>query len=155
MTPVTVRQFATEHRGPAVLGCTQTMRVRDCLPLCAAVLGCGAPSEVEPDTAATNDGHFAVQLEISPRSPTVGDHRVDVTLLARDDAPVTGAVVQIEPWMAAHGHGSPVSASVVEGELGTYHAEPVRFTMPGRWELRFTFDADGVQDQLTWRVDVR
>ncbi len=130
------------------------MRTRDCLPLCVALLGCGAPSEDEPDTGPTDDGHFSVQLGITPQTPTVGDHRVDVTL-ARDDAPVAGAVVRVEPWMVAHGHGSPVWPSVVEGEQGTYHAEPVRFTMPGRWELRFTFDADGVQDHLTWRVDVR
>lgn len=68
--------------------------------------------------------------------PVVGANDITLSLSTTADVAVTDAAITAEPWMIAHGHGSPEAPSVVELGNGDYSIENVVFSMPGAWELR-------------------
>ncbi len=98
-----------------------------------AVLGCTAKGD--KDAA---EGELTVQATLSPSTPKVGVHTMEVHVL-RAGQPVEGAVITVTPFMPEHGHGSTDTPHVIESGGGVYRATPVTFIMSGTWEV--TVDA--------------
>jgi hypothetical protein len=125
--------------------------------LAALSVGCasegGAPLDGE---LRSIEGPYDGVLTIEPDPPMVGQHRVVITLDARDapSGALEDAQVIVAPWMPAHGHGT----SEVEGTEeapGVYVAESVLFNMPGVWELRVhVADGSDARGELLATFDV-
>jgi hypothetical protein len=80
-----------------------------------------------------------VSLEIERAEPAriqVLDN--DWTLSLRDAAEgeITGASLQVRPWMVEHNHASLKACLVDELGGGRYRAAPIHLQMPGLWEVR-------------------
>jgi hypothetical protein len=96
------------------------------------------------------------QVELVPASTPV---RVNVlaawTVRVRDahGDPVSGAVLEFEGRMPAHGHGLP-TAPRVSGETapGDYRVEGVKFSMPGEWQLRVNVTTPQGTDTLEYEL---
>lgn len=102
-------------------------------------------------TACSADGGLADPIELSSVSGDLtglmapGSGRVGTNVLTVDlnDAvgPMAGATLHVEPWMPAHGHGSPRETTVVDLGEGRYEVT-VYFNMTGAWELQCTVGDD-------------
>jgi hypothetical protein len=87
-------------------------------------------------TKLTEPEEIAIALEAAePSPPAVRDDNV-WTLRLRDATgePLTGAALQVSPYMPAHQHGS---AEVIIEELGDggYQLSAIQLIMPGVWEM--------------------
>lgn len=84
---------------------------------------------------AADAGDLAIEAQIEPDPPRVGDNLLVLVVRDADGAPVEGASIAVEPFMPAHGHGSTAEPVVTDVGGGTYRAAPVRITMPGEWTI--------------------
>jgi len=86
--------------------------------------------------ARSENGSLWLELRSSPQPPEQGTNHFEAFIVrAQGYAPVTGLDLEVEPWMPAHGHGSPSSPSVEELGQGRYLIRNVAFNMAGEWEL--------------------
>ena len=92
----------------------------------------GAPAA----TVASASGGLSIGVWWSPAQPIVGYNATQLAISDSNGSPVSGLVLSIVPWMAAHAHGASVLPTVTEISPGTYVADPVDFFMAGQWELR-------------------
>lgn len=71
--------------------------------------------------------------------------------------PVEGCVVEVEPTMPAHGHGTTPTPTVtpVEGEAGVYEARPLNLFMPGEWHIAVRPSCDSTSDEVVFVVDIQ
>lgn len=110
----------------------------------------GALGELLLDSEA---GLYGLTVSMAPDPPIAGDTRLAVGI---DDAasgqPVTGADLQVTPWMPAHDHGISEPPEVVE-DAGTYTVT-FAYSMPGTWELTFDIDAAAGSDRAVLTVEV-
>lgn len=97
---------------------------------------------------------LAFGLRHMASEPVAGDQaaRVRVT---RDGEGVDGLDLSVEPWMPGHGHGTPVVPAVEALGQGRYAIAPIRYTMPGSWELRVTVREGDAEDTVVFPVVVR
>lgn len=105
------------------------------LPLaaCSADAGLAAPIEL---TSVSGE----ITGTLAPGSGRVGTNVLTVEL-ADLDGPMAGATLAVEPWMPAHGHGSPRETTVLDLGEGRYEVT-VYFNMTGAWELQCSIDDD-------------
>src|SRR5690606_21035119 len=77
----------------------------------------------EPDGApSVGMQHFFVHVGPASGEPMMGGHGG------------TGPTMRVEPWMPAHGHGSPSEVVVTPLGGGEFEMD-VHFSMSGYWEL--------------------
>lgn len=123
-----------------------------------ALAACGAepaPAAAELDGVSSRHGTLVGSFSPAPDPPATGDNALAMRLARASGAPVVGAVVQLEPWMPAHGHGSPTVPTVVEVGGGAYRAEAIHLTMPGHWELAVLVDPGDGADVFLLDFDVK
>lgn len=111
-----------------------------------------------PDTAPamaliSEGGTWQVSLWSFPDPARKGLN--DVVYRITDQAGIVAddLVVETQPWMPAHGHGTSTVPTVSPQGAGLYWATPVNLYMSGRWELRTTIGADNA-DRVVFVVDV-
>jgi len=113
------------------------------LPLAALALTACAADEAT-QILHSDGGGYHMELTLSPAEPVAGE---DVTatlnvLNHHESTPVTGAAVDMTPWMPMHDHGINDEVSVSELGEGDYEGT-FAFSMPGSWELRLDLDDSG------------
>lgn len=121
----------------------------------AAISGCVSPS-FAPASAEisfarsrpTDQGKFVVTL--TPRTEPVPINQIhswDIALATAAGAPVSKAAFYIGGGMPDHGHGFPTKPVVRETpEPGKYVLEGMKFSMHGRWEIKFAIQSGEVSD---------
>lgn len=109
----------------------------------------------EPDLARSQT--TAGGLYVAAIEPEVAEVRQGVlhswvlTVKTADGQPVEDARVAVDGGMPEHNHGLPTSPRMTEylGD-GRYRIEGVKFSMGGRWELRFDISAAPGADSVTF-----
>ncbi len=121
--------------------------------LTIAVAACGDEPEDAPTHAGTTDADpWQVGWEF-PDAPQVGENTLLLTI-TDDGHGAEGLEVTVEPWMPGHGHGSPETPVVTEGNGGDYTVENLYFTMGGPWEVRIELADGEVEGDGVIEVDV-
>ena len=85
----------------------------------------------------SSQGLLSVAVRTAPSQPPergVSSVRFDLTGATGER--VTGATLQVVPWMPAMGHGTSVKPKVSELDGGVYQIDDVDLFMAGTWELR-------------------
>ena len=88
--------------------------------------------------------------------PAIGEMKDWVLTLRRPDGTaVDGAAIAIDGGMPAHRHGLPTRPQVT-ADLGggRYRVEGLKFSMGGRWELRFDISAAPGPETVTVVLDM-
>jgi hypothetical protein len=143
-----------------------------------AAFGCDAPEQDAGDedemmevgcAAETRADDYALGLEKSgatvrvqfvdavPAPPDRGDNTWVVRVLdLASGQPVDDALLDVEPYMPDHNHGSSIATGVTPtGEPGELQLDPVNLFMPALWEVRLNFvRADETPDQVVFRFCV-
>jgi hypothetical protein len=98
-------------------------------------------------------GTLTVRLMAStPAPPSRGDNTWSIELVDAAGAPVTGAAVEVVPFMPDHRHGTGIKAKITEQGAGLYQAAPVNLWMPGLWEITVeATPAGGAEDRAVFR----
>lgn len=106
---------------------------------------------------ATGSGAlYAVVLEPEQSMPAIGDMANWLLSLRRPDGTaVEGAAIAVDGGMPAHRHGLPTRPQVT-ADLGggRYRVEGLKFSMGGRWELRFDVSAPPGRETVTVALDM-
>lgn len=91
----------------------------------------------------STSGNLVVRLlESQPGPPQKGDNTWTLQLRNGAGSPLTGATLNVTPYMPDHGHGTPIQA--VSRELqpptaaGQYSTSPINLFMPGLWQVTIT-----------------
>lgn len=85
-------------------------------------------------------------------APRVGTNHIAIDLYSGEHA-VEGAIMEVEPWMPHHGHGSPRPTVMTVDEDG-YDLE-VYFNMAGHWELHVSVQTELGDDSFLVPIEVR
>lgn len=160
-----------------MLGGMMSGRANALLALLAA-FGCDASDEEAADddamtevgcAAETRADTYALGLEKSgstvrvqfvdalPAPPDRGDNTWVVRVLdLASGQPADDVLLDVEPYMPDHNHGSSIATEVTPtGEPGELQLEPVNLFMPALWEVRLNFvRADDTRDQVVFRFCV-
>lgn len=73
-----------------------------------------------------------------------------------DGVPVTDAEIIISGDMPEHGHGLPTKPRVTRHlGGGVYAVEGMKFQMPGWWVVNFIISSGGVEDKVTFNLQLR
>jgi hypothetical protein len=117
-----------------------------------------APGSALPDTNRTQTSlkrQFVATISPEGGEPSVGPlSSWTLSIRTPDGKPVRDATVSVEGGMPEHDHGLP-TAPAVSTDLGDgrYRVEGVKFSMPGRWILRFQVATpDGKRDEATFNI---
>lgn len=123
------------------------------------MLSCGEGAvngEEGSQVLVSEEALFEAEFRADPDPPVSGQNKVTMELKNADDgSPVTGAEVEVEPWMPGHGHGSPEVPEVSEEGGGKYLITNILYNMPGDWELRIDITADEGTDRFVLKYDVK
>ncbi len=130
------------------------------------VLGCGTDeAPASPETVDAGDGDaatisctgdsrndtYAANLEKSgasgvyrftlvsatPAPPIRGTNSWSLRITDASGAALSGAMVEVAPYMPDHGHGPSVKAAATEESDHSYTIAPLYFFMPGLWQVTF------------------
>lgn len=97
---------------------------------------------------------FDVKLMVAnPAPPNRGDNDwvIHINTLS-GAAPVTGATLQVTPFMPKHQHGTPVDVEIVPGTAaGEYTLHRVNLWMPGVWETTIETTTNAGTDAVVYR----
>lgn len=120
---------------------------------------CETDTRDEPFVAGiekTGPGGVTVRIQSSDPAPPARGDNAWVLELEAAAAPLTGAAVEVVPFMPDHQHGSPITVDVEPGATaGEYDAAPVNLWMPGLWEIEVeTTPAGGNADLVVFRFCV-
>lgn len=88
-----------------------------------------------------------------PAPPTRGDNEwiIHINTIA-GAAPVTGATIQVTPFMPKHQHGTPIDVKVeAQPGAGDYKLSPVNLWMPGVWETTIEMNSASGTDQVVYK----
>lgn len=88
-----------------------------------------------------------------PAPPSRGDNEwiIHVETVA-GAAPVTGATIDVTPFMPKHQHGTPVDVKVdVMPNAGEYKLSPVNLWMPGVWETTIEMTSSSGTDSVVYK----
>ena len=89
----------------------------------------------------SQSGNLIVRLSDSqPGPPQKGDNTWTLQLRDKAGSPLSGATLDVTPYMPDHGHGTPVKAQSSEAgsPSGQYRVTPVNLFMPGLWQVTIT-----------------
>jgi hypothetical protein len=139
------------------------------LPLTGACLGGGSgggdDGEEVVDCAKEVADEFAVPLQKTgtvldvklmsalPAPPTRGDNEwiIHINTVA-GAAPVSGATIEVTPFMPKHMHGTPVDVKVdAMPSAGEYKLSPVNLWMPGVWETTIEMSSTSGTDSVVYK----
>lgn len=95
----------------------------------------------------TKDGMvYRVMVESAePAEPIRGDNGWMLTVTDLEGNPVEGVIIDANPWMPDHGHGTAVEEEVVEVGDGMYDVSPLNLFMAGYWEVHLELSSDDVE----------
>ena len=107
-----------------------------------------------PITKSSMNGSFKVSLTSADFSPPIiGVNTWQMTVADASDAPVTGAITTIKPWMPDMGHGTSVVPSATDGSTaGSYAVTPLYFFMAGFWATTFSLTSGATTDTVVYSV---
>lgn len=94
--------------------------------------------------------HTFVLMSADPAPPQQGQNVWTLRLLDNAGQPVSGASLQVTPFMPDHGHGAPLAPHVTDNGDGTYRIERVILQMAGLWETTITATVDGAKDEAVF-----
>ena len=124
----------------------------------SSIVACvNLPTDGEPSfslTRATDTQKFVVTLKPLTEPVAINQiHSWRIKLTTASGVPVTKAVFYVGGGMPDHGHGFPTYPRVTEqlGD-GTYLLEGMKFSMHGRWEIKFAIQAADVSDMVTFNT---
>ena len=139
------------------------------LPMTLGAAACGTDDhgddEEEVDCAKENADTFTaglgkqgtvfdVKLMVAnPAPPNRGDNEwlIHINTLA-GAAPVSGATIEVTPFMPKHQHGTPVDVEVVPGATaGEYSLKKVNLWMPGVWETTIEMTSSSGTDAVVYK----
>lgn len=88
-------------------------------------------------------GNLVVRLvESQPAPPQKGDNTWTLQIRDKAGGPLPGAMLQVDPFMPDHGHGTPIKAQSTElsapAPAGQYRVSPINLFMPGLWQVTIT-----------------
>lgn len=133
--------------------------LKSSLLLASLALGaCSSPSEPGSNDLAgvsSEKGAFLATFSPEPNPPKTGENALAISLVDAEGAAVTGAVLEVEPWMPAHGHGTSHEPVVSELGGGEYRADELDYMMPGYWELRIGVIAGESRDGFVVGYEVK
>jgi hypothetical protein len=90
-------------------------------------------------------------LSATPAPPARGDNSWMVEIVD-GGGPVSGATVDVTPFMPDHRHGTPIDAVVTDQGSGQYQVTPVNLWMPGLWETTIeATPSGGALDRVVYR----
>lgn len=96
------------------------------------------------------------EVQLVPEQSPVPVNVMQVWVIRVRDAegnPVTGANVEFDAQMPAHGHGLPTAPRVTgESAPGDYRLEGLRFSMQGHWVLRVNVNVQQRTDTLHFEL---
>lgn len=95
-------------------------------------------------------GYKVRLMDSVPAPPQKGDNTWMIQVVDSGDAPVTGADVEVTPFMPDHGHGTPITTDVTEMTGGNYEGKPVNLWMPGLWEVTVEVTKDAQMDEVVF-----
>ena len=79
----------------------------------------------------------------------------ELTIKDADGKPVNDAKVTVVGDMPQHGHGLPTQPEVTPmGAGGLYRVEGMKFQMPGWWVVTFGIMANGVEDSVSFNLNI-
>lgn len=111
----------------------------------------------EPDALQNRTAANGLYLaSIEPEVPDIKQgelHSWILTVKTANGDPVDDARIAVDGGMPEHRHGLPTSP-VATGSLGEgrYRIEGVKFSMSGRWELRFDISSPHGSDTVTFNL---
>lgn len=88
-----------------------------------------------------------------PAPPSRGDNEwiIHINTVA-GAAPVTGATINVTPFMPKHQHGTPVDVTIqAMPSAGEYKLSPVNLWMPGVWETTIEMSSTSGTDSVVYR----
>jgi len=115
-----------------------------------ALAGCGGDAggsvddnfSIEPQQVIQSDsGTLRIEIRSAPHPAVRGVNRFRLDITGAAGAPAEGLQIAVQPWMAAHGHGTSVVPLVKPLGAGSYEVDQVYLYMAGAWQLRLTFSA--------------
>ena len=96
----------------------------------------------------SEQGLYEAHITPEPAQPSTGENTLMIHLMDREGNNVEGADLGVEPWMPAHGHGSPETPVVEDLGDGIYEVDNLVYSMPGHWEVRIEIKNDGHSDRI-------
>ena len=102
----------------------------------------------------TANGLYSVKIVIQDQDLKVGVNTFDIIVHDKNGKEVTGAEINVVPWMPEMGHGVFDKPVVKEKGGGTYSVENVVLIMEGRWEMRLKVKKDNAEDNVTFAFPV-
>jgi hypothetical protein len=102
----------------------------------------------------TANGLYSVQIAIKDKDLKVGVNTFDISVHDKNGKEVTGAEIDVVPWMPEMGHGVFDKPVVKEKGGGTYSVENVILIMGGQWELRLKIRNNSVESYVTFSLQV-
>ncbi|MCB0221973.1 MAG: FixH family protein, partial [Chrysiogenetes bacterium] len=103
----------------------------------------------------SENGYYMAELATDPLQPVVkGPQSASLYLMDSAQEPITGATIDVEPWMPSMSHGSTETPVVSEDGDGMYTITNIVFTMHGPWELRIDVSADGADDRIVATYEI-
>lgn len=106
-------------------------------------------------TKAGEQGVFDFSLlSFTPAPPAAGENAwsLEVMSSGATAAPVTGAVMDVIPFMPKHQHGPGEDPVIAPGVDGTYDVSKINLWMPGIWEVTIEATSGGQTDQAVFRT---
>lgn len=129
------------------------------LALASCIAPSDATSEDFPERAYATfaaESALSVELRTAPTQPPVrGEVTAEVRVTGEANVPRDDLDVDVVAFMPAHGHGAPGSPRVTALGGGRYRIDGLALSMPGSWQLRFTFHGEGVDARATTTLEVR
>jgi hypothetical protein len=102
----------------------------------------------------TANGLYSVKIVIKDQALNVGVNTFDIIVHDKNGKEVTGAEINVVPWMPEMGHGVFDKPVVKEKGGGTYNVENIVLIMEGRWEMRLKIKKDNAEDNVTFAFPV-
>ena len=102
-------------------------------------------SDENPDLLLETDGGY--NLHIHSRLQPLAINQIHSWLLELKDesGAVTAASISVVGGMPEHDHGLPPQPQLPEEvEPGSYLIEGIRFHMPGKWQMQFSIQVNGI-----------
>lgn len=126
------------------------------LAIAAAAGGCDSDAyPLLSQMLISENGYYMAEITTDPQQPVAkGPHTATFKLMDADEEPITGATIDVEPWMPGMNHGSTATPVVSEEGGGMYTISNIVFTMGGVWELRIDISADATDDRIVSTHDV-
>jgi hypothetical protein len=97
-------------------------------------------------------GNLGFTLMSGDPAPPIRGDNIWVIQIDENASPVTGAAINVQPFMPAHGHGAGKPVNVApEASPGQYRLSPVNLWMPGVWETTILVTSPAASDEVVFR----